>query len=63
MQAETSKRKFDGIQVFAIDNGDASGYEQHSINVTGSHFEARLEFKERQDPAFWHLDDVSLTPV
>jgi hypothetical protein len=54
---------WDGVPVFDITDGPAQPYTQVSINVTASHPEAGLEFYSRQEPAYWHLDDISLTPV
>jgi hypothetical protein len=54
---------FDGVQVYDVENGPAQAYTHVTVNVTGSHEEAGLEFHSRQDPSFWNLDDISITPA
>jgi hypothetical protein len=54
---------FDGVQVFAVDNEGAHGYQQISIHVTASHDgDTGIVFNTQQDPAFLHIDDVCLIP-
>ena len=45
-----------------IVNGPGFPYTEYSFNVTALDNAAVLQFQDRQDPAFWHLDDVSVTP-
>jgi hypothetical protein len=53
--------EFDGVQVFAVDNEGAHGYNHITVNVTSSNGgDTGIVFNTRQDPAFLHIDDVCL---
>jgi hypothetical protein len=52
---------WDGIEVTWLANAGAFGYTQYSFNLQAIDASTVLEFSFRQDPAFWGLDDVSVT--
>jgi hypothetical protein len=51
---------FDGGVVQALVNSSPFGYTQFSYLVTATTASTQIEFAFRNDPDFWHLDDVSV---
>ncbi len=52
-----------GFPVFGITNGSGFSYTNIQFNVTASRPTESFEFQIRNDPAFFGLDDVSVTPT
>jgi PEP-CTERM motif len=50
-----------GATVSSLVNSPAFGYEHLSFNVTATGASTTLAFSFRDDPAFWDLDNVSVT--
>lgn len=49
--------------VFNLTNSVAFGWTQYSLVYTASGPSTPLEFTFRNDPAYWFLDDVEITPT
>ena len=54
---------FGGVTVYTITNAGAFPYTLETGNVTATGVSSLLLFSARQDPAFWQVDDVSVTAV
>jgi hypothetical protein len=52
---------FDGSSLLSFTNAGGIGYNFYSYNVTTTAANPALTFTFRQDPAWWYLDDVSVT--
>jgi hypothetical protein len=52
-----------GALVTSLLNSSAFGYEHLAFNVTATSATTTLAFNFRNDPAFWDLDNVSVTAV
>jgi hypothetical protein len=52
---------WNGQTMLALANKSAQGYTQYSFTATGTAGTSHLEFDARQDPAYWSLDNVSVT--
>ncbi len=52
-----------GFSAFGLTNGTAFGYTNIQFNVTASRPSESFEFEIRNDPAFFGLDDISVTPT
>jgi hypothetical protein len=46
-----------------ITNGPASSYTEHTFIIQATGPTTEVKFGFRDDPAFWHLDDVSFEPA
>lgn len=54
---------FGGNELLALSNPDAFDYTLYSYSLTASSASTLLSFTFRQDPAYFHLDDVSVSPA
>ncbi len=52
----------DGTTVLSLTNVPAQGYTLYSFDFTGTGSDT-ISFSERDDPGYFSLDDVSVTPV
>ena len=52
--------KIGGVTELSLVNAPAQAYTHYSYNFTATGAVTHLEFDERQDPASWSLDDVSV---
>jgi hypothetical protein len=52
---------FDGKELLSMTDPGGFGYQLFSYSVVASGATTDLQFAFRQDPAFFHLDDVSVT--
>ena len=55
--------KWNGQTLLALVNASAQGYTEYTYDVVGTAGTSNLEFDFRQDPSFWSLDSISVTPV
>jgi hypothetical protein len=55
--------EWNGQQVMALVNAPAQGYTQYTFDVIGTAGTSNLEFRFQHDPAYWHIDSISLTAV
>ena len=44
-------------------NQSAQGYTEYKFDVVGTAGTSHLEFDFRQDPSYWSIDSISLTPA
>lgn len=54
---------FGGNELVALSNPNAFDYTLYSYSLTASSASTLLSFSFRQDPAYFHLDDVSVSPT
>ena len=54
---------WDGIPVFALVNAGAFGFTSEYIPTLLGTGSDTLSFSFRNDPSFWHLDDISVTSL
>lgn len=54
---------FGGNDLLALTNPDAFNYTFYSYSLTASSASTLLSFTFRQDPSYFHLDDVSVAPA
>ena len=51
---------FAGVNIMSLVNSPGFGYTQFSANIMATGTSSLLLFSMRDDPAYWHLDDVSV---
>ena len=54
---------FGSSDLLALTNPDAFNYTFYSYSLTASSASTLLSFTFRQDPAYFHLDDISVAPA
>ena len=54
---------FDGVQLFSATNSGTFGYTNFSTNAIASSASTALTFNFRHDPAYFLLDNISVTAV
>ena len=55
--------KWNGQTLLAMVNKSAQGYTEYKFDVVGAAGTSHLEFDFRQDPSYWSIDSISLTPT
>jgi Bacterial Ig-like domain/Protein of unknown function (DUF642) len=55
--------KWNGQTLAALANASAQGYTEYTFDVVGTASTSNLEFDFHQNPSYWSLDNISLTPV
>jgi PEP-CTERM motif-containing protein/carbohydrate binding protein with CBM4/9 domain len=51
---------FGGVTFYTVTNGGAFPYTQFMGNITATTASSLLLFSARQDPSYWHVDDVDV---
>jgi hypothetical protein len=51
---------FGGVTFYTITNAGAFAYTQFMGNITATSSSSLLLFSARQDPSYWHVDDVDV---
>jgi hypothetical protein len=54
---------FAGVTFYTVTNDNGFAYTQFGANIMATSSSSLLDFAARQDPSYWHLDDVSVTAV
>ena len=54
---------FAGVTIYTITNGNQMPWTLETGTVTATSSSSLLDFSARQDPAYWQVDDVSVTAV
>ena len=54
---------WNGQALLALVDESAQGYTEYTFDVVGTAPTSHLEFDFRQDPSYWSLDSISVTPV
>jgi hypothetical protein len=54
---------FAGVTFYTVTNAGAFPYTQFSMDITATSTSSLLDFAARQDPSYWHLDDVDAHAV
>jgi hypothetical protein len=52
---------WNGTPLLSYLNVGPQGYTEHTFDVVATAASTPLQFAFRQDPSFWHLDDISVT--